>query len=294
MNITGGTRVLGIFGDPVRHSLSPVMQNAALQGAGIDAVYLPFRVRSEELASAVRSLRALNLWGVNVTIPHKEQVLPYLDELDSLAARIGAVNTIVNRDGMLTGFNTDAPGLLASLAEDLAFLPVGRRVLLLGAGGATRAALVALVEAGAAWIGVANRTRARGEQLVENFREVFPGTEFAALGLSAAELSAVFPAVDLVINSTSLGLHGEVFDVLPWHRLSPQAVVLDMVYSPDSTPLVAMAREHGHRAADGLGMLVGQGEEAFALWTGRRPEPGLMKKVLRDWLGGRNTHLDSK
>lgn len=135
VKLTGKTRVLGIFGDPVAHSLSPVMQNQALQQAGIDAVYVPFHVTAEQLPQAVASIRSLGLWGVNVTVPHKEAVFPLLDDIDPAARLIGAVNTIVNRNGRLIGYNTDGLGFLRSLAEDLHFSPDGRRILLLGAGG---------------------------------------------------------------------------------------------------------------------------------------------------------------
>ncbi|HKK00683.1 MAG TPA: shikimate dehydrogenase, partial [Desulfuromonadales bacterium] len=125
--VSGTTRILGIFGDPVRHSLSPAMQNAALEEAGIDAVYMPFHVRPVDLPTAVAALRALQVWGVNVTIPHKETIVPHLDALDEQARLIGAVNTIVNRDGCLTGYNTDGPGVIRSLQEDFDFIPNGRR-----------------------------------------------------------------------------------------------------------------------------------------------------------------------
>jgi len=280
MMIGGSSRVLGIFGDPVAHSLSPLMQNAALQQAGIDAVYVPFHVRPAQLASAVAAIRSLGLWGVNVTVPHKEQVTSFLDAVDPEARLIGAVNTIVNRDGALVGYNTDGLGMLRSLAEDLQFDPAGRRILLLGAGGACRAAVVALARAGAAWIGIANRTRSRAEALVAEFSQALPGTTLAALGLDAAELAAVLPQVDLLANTSAAGLKGEGGIDLPWLCLPPEVPVYDMVYGKDGTPLLLTARARGHRTADGLGMLAGQGEEAFFLWTGQRPPFGVMKRRL--------------
>jgi len=280
MRVDGASRVLGIFGDPVAHSLSPLMQNAALQQAGIDAVFVPFHVRPEHLAAAVASIRSLDLWGVNVTVPHKERVGTLLDEVDPEARLIGAVNTIVNREGILVGFNTDGIGLLRSLEEDLQFAPAGRRVLLLGAGGACRAAVVALARAGVVWIGIANRTRSRAEALVAEFTPALSGTTLAAFGLDATELAALLPRVDLLLNTSSAGLKGEGFADFPWASLAPEVPVYDMVYGKGGTPLLHAARARGHRTADGLGMLAGQGEEAFFLWTGRRPPFGVMKGRL--------------
>lgn len=279
ITIRGKTRILGIFGDPVAHSLSPLMQNAALAQAGIDAVYVPFHVRPEHLEAAVAAIRSLDLWGVNVTVPHKEAVLRYLDAVDPAARLIGAVNTIVNRGGVLTGYNTDAAGLLCSLAEDLHFDPCGRRILLLGAGGACRAALVALGQAGAAWIGIANRSRQRAEDLVDEFSEVFKGTNLAVFSLDPAELSAALPQVDLLLNTSAVGLRGESFVDFPWDNLSTDAFVYDMIYGR-ATPLRQSARARGHRTTDGLGMLAAQGEEAFFLWTAKRPPAGAMKARL--------------
>lgn len=280
MKIRGTTQVFGILGHPVEHSLSPVMQNAAFRAFGMDAVYIPFPVVPEQLGDAVAGLRALGIRGVNVTIPHKEKVMGFLDDLDRKARIIGAVNTIVNNDGRLIGYNTDETGLIKSLARDLDFSPKGRRVLMLGAGGASRAALVALAEMGARWIGIANRTRKKAEDLAQSFRDVFPGTDFAVMGLDASELAEIGSSVDLILNSSAVGMKGEVFEQIPWAGFKRNTVVYDIVYRRPVTPLVAMAREYGHRAADGLGMLIAQGEDAFRLWTGQDPPEGVMGKSV--------------
>lgn len=281
MTVSGRTLVFGILGDPVAHSLSPVMQNAAFAALGVDAVYVPFPVAPAALGEAVAGLRALGVAGVNVTIPHKEAVRAHLDRLDPLAARIGAVNTVVREGNLLVGYNTDGAGFLRSLAEDLQFYPTGKRVLLLGAGGACRAALVALVEAGASQVVIANRTVERAAGLCGEFASFYPGTRFANLPLRRGDLEAALSETDLLVNTSSLGLKGESIE-LPWEALPPAASVYDMVYArtPEGTPLLREARSLGRRAADGLGMLAGQGEEAFFLWTGLRPPPGLMKKRL--------------
>ena len=255
MTIGGATRILGIFGDPVSHSLSPAMQNAALEEAGIDAVYVPFHVRPSDLPAAVAALRALHVWGVNVTIPHKEAICSHLDELDEEARLIGAVNTVVNFEGRLVGYNTDGVGLLRSLEEDFP-------------------------GAGARWIGVANRTESRARQLVGALAPSFEGTSFAYVFLAPAALSELLPAVDLVINTSAVGLHGESFPEFPWAALKESVPVYDMVYAPAGTPLLQTAAARGHRVADGRGMLAAQGEEAFFLWSGRRPRAGLMRRVI--------------
>lgn len=280
MTVGGSTRVLGIFGDPIAHSLSPLMQNHALESAGIDAVFVPFHVLPEQLQAAVAGLRALNLLGVNVTVPHKEAVCAYLDEIDPEARLIGAVNTIVNRQGRLWGYNTDGRGFLSSLRQDLGLQAGGLRVLLLGAGGACRAALVALAKAGAAAITIANRTPARAEGLVVEFGEVFGGTTFAARSLEPEALRAALDGVDLVVNTSAAGLSGEAFPDFPWAAVPARAAFYDMVYGTEPTPWLREAQRHNHAVAGGLGMLAGQGEEAFYLWTGKRPPFGAMRARL--------------
>lgn len=283
MPITGQTRVVGIFGDPVAHSFSPLMQNAALKAAGIDAVYVPFHVTPARLCDAIRAIRAMNMPGVNLTLPHKEAACRLVDELDPLAALIGAVNTIVLRDGRLLGCNTDGLGLLQAIRNDLGVEVRGRRVLVLGAGGAARAAVVSLAGAGAAWVGVVNRTPARAEQLLAELAPRLEGTAFAALPLEADTVAGLGGGVDLLVNSSAVGLKGERFS-LPLDRcVRSGGAVYDMVYGREATPLVLAARDAGLVAADGLGMLAGQGEEAFRLWFDATPPTGIMRAALEQW-----------
>jgi shikimate dehydrogenase len=280
MPITASTRVVGIFGDPVAHTLSPVMHNAALQKAGIDAVYVPFHVTPALLPEAVRALRALQMPGINLTIPHKEAVCSLLDELDPLAERIGAVNTIVNRDGRLSGHNTDGLGLLQAIGGDLGIAVQGRRVLVVGAGGAARAAVVALAGAGASWIGIANRTRERAEKLRAELAPRLEGTALAALPLSTELPACLEEGVDLLVNSSAAGLKGEHLELPLARCVHPGGAVYDMIYARKATPLVASARAAGLLAADGLGMLVGQGEAAFRLWFSSSAPAGVMRRAL--------------
>lgn len=280
MNVSGKTRILGIFGDPVSHSLSPLMQNHALEAAGIDGVFVPFHVLPEHLGQAVAGIRALDLLGVNVTVPHKEAVCAYLDDIDPVARQIGAVNTIVNRNGRLCGYNTDGLGFLSSLRQDLGLHPKGLRIVLLGAGGACRAALVALCQAGAAQVTLANRTPERAEWLAAEFGQVFGGITIAASSLETDALRRALAEADLVVNTSAAGLKGEAFPGFPWAAVPARSAFYDMVYGPGLTPWLTEAQRRGHPVAGGLGMLAGQGEEAFYLWTGKRPPFGAMRARL--------------
>lgn len=280
MTVFGTTRVLAVFGDPIAHSLSPAMHNPALSQAGIDAIYVPYHIRKDQIGEAVAAVRSLGIWGVNLTVPLKEVVCPHLDELDDDARLIGAVNTIVSKEGTLTGFNTDVHGFLDSLKVDLKFAPAGKRVLLLGAGGACRAAVVALGRAGARWVGIANRTFSRAESLVAEFSRVFAETEFAPSSLAPEDLCRALQGVDLLANTSAVGLKGETFNAFPWSDVPDKIPVFDMVYSVKGTSFVSEARAFGHPATGGLGMLAGQGEQSFQLWTGVAPPEGLMRACL--------------
>ncbi|RQW85344.1 MAG: shikimate dehydrogenase [Geobacter sp.] len=284
MKISGKTRVVGIIGSPVGHSLSPAMQNAAIDELGIEYVYVPFPVEPDFLGQAVEGLRRLGIWGFNVTIPHKSTVIPFLDRISPEAELCGAVNTVCREGELLVGYNTDGAGFLASLREDLGHEPCGSSLLLLGAGGAARAAIVALAAAGAARIVIANRTRERGAALVERFQSVFPAVRFVISSLVAEELGGHLREADLLVNTTSVGMNGTSFECLPLSELRSTGKVYDMVYVPAETPLLATAKARGLAAANGLGMLAAQGAAAFSLWTGREAPSAVMRRKLRDEL----------
>jgi shikimate dehydrogenase len=280
MKITGKTKILGIIGHPVQHSLSPVMHNAAIEALGLDYVYVPFQVAPEHLSTAIHGLRALGVHGFNVTIPHKSAIMPLLDRLSPEAELCGAVNTVNLENDRLVGYNTDGAGLLKSLSNDLGFRPAGATVLILGAGGAARGALASLCKAGVSRVVVANRTRERGEALVETFRDRFGNVSFQLCSLEAGDLQEHLTAADLLVNTTSVGMNGSSFDGLNLAQMADRAMIYDMVYSPAETPLLAEARGKGLAYANGIGMLVAQGEAAFSIWTGVEPPPGLMKAKL--------------
>lgn len=276
--IRGATSVYAIIGWPVAHSRSPQMQNAAFRALDLDCIYVPFAVPPERLAGAVQGMRALGVSGWNVTIPHKTAIMQFLDELSPEAVRAGAVNTVLNQDGRLIGYNTDGAGLVIALERDLSCQVNGVRVLVLGAGGAARGAVAALTDAGAARVTVVNRTLSVAQELVKTLQTCSSASRVEVAGYT--DLPCLLPETDLLINATSIGLKGEEFGGLELALLPDAAKVYDMVYGAVVTPLVQSARQHGLRASDGLGMLVAQGELAFLRWTGIAPPEGLMSAAV--------------
>lgn len=277
--ITGKTKLYGIIGYPIAHSLSPCMQNSAFEAAGIDAVYVPFLVHPDSLEKAVIGLQALGIQGFNVTIPHKTAIIPFLSRLDVSAEDAGAVNTVKSIDGMLVGYNTDGDGLLRSLALDCGFEPNGRSVLMYGAGGAARGAAAALCRASVASISIVNRTEQTALELISFLAPRYPETEFSIVN-TAEKLASIIPRVDLLLNTTSLGMKQEKLPWLALDNLASSAIVYDMVYSPPRTPLLQDAENFSLSCANGLGMLACQGELAFERWIGLSPLSGCMRKTL--------------
>ncbi|MCK5825488.1 MAG: shikimate dehydrogenase, partial [Desulfuromusa sp.] len=215
MSLSGNSQIYGLLGDPVAHSLSPLMQNQTFQKHHIDAVYVPFHVTPKDLPAAMSGVRALNIAGVNVTIPHKEKIIPFLDQMDPVAQLIGAVNTVVNSNGTLIGYNTDASGFMRAVQQELNFLSKGRDILLLGAGGACRAAAVALASAGVKSIIIANRQQNRAKDLINDLIPHFASVQFWCVDYNDNEYLKVLSRADLVVNTTSLGLQGEEISFLP-------------------------------------------------------------------------------
>ncbi len=279
IKLTGRTRVLGIIGHPVGHSLSPAMQNAALAARGLDYVYVPFDVEPVRLGRAVDGLRALGVSGFNVTIPHKVEILAHLDALDESAETAGAVNTVRNDGGRLIGYNTDGDGFVCSLREDLGFVPGVGLIVLAGAGGAARGALAALCRAGARRVVIVNRTQERAWALSTYMGERYTETEIISVALDEGIKPYLREAV-LFVNTTSIGMMDDKMPFVSPTEMAADAKVYDMVYSPPVTPLLRAAATHGLACANGLGMLVFQGELAFRIWTGVAPPAGVMKGVL--------------
>lgn len=281
LRICGETRVTGIFGDPVRHTLSPAMHNAAFAALGLNFVYLPFQVPRGAIGAAIAAIRTLGFAGVNVTVPHKEEALPHLDEIADEARRIGAVNTIVNRSGRLTGYNTDAGGFLRAIREQ-GFETRGAEVVVLGAGGAARAVGVALGMAGVRRITIFNRTYARANTLADHIRKV-TGVLTAALPWEELEThGAAIAKAGLIVQTTSLGMHPRENEQLPVSggMFRKGQLVVDLVYSPPQTRFLRTAAAGGALTQNGLAMLLHQGAAAFELWTGREAPVEVMRRAL--------------
>ena len=281
--ITGKTKNLGVMGWPIAHSLSPVLQNAAIEKAGLDYAYLALPVPPEKLEKAVEGLRAMGFRGFNVTIPHKSAIIPLLDEVEEAALAIGAVNTVAEREGRLLGYNTDTLGFLEALREQ-GFSPKGKKALLLGAGGAARAVIWALTREGTEWITLSARNPAKAESLAEEFRQY---GDIRALSWEGEDFCRAMREADLLVNTTPLGMHPREDAMAPvdLRDLKEGALVYDVIYTPAETKLLREAASLGHPTLNGEGMLVGQGAAAFRLWTGVDPDRDLMKKVLREFLG---------
>lgn len=278
------TATYGILGWPVEHSRSPAMQNAAFRTRGLDASYVCFPVHPDDVADAVRGLKALGVRGANVTVPHKESVMRWLDDVTPEARAIGAVNTIVREVDRLVGHNTDAGGLARSLSEAGVEL-TGTRAVVLGAGGAARAAVMGLAARGARSISVAARRLEQAEQLVSALAPACAGTELASLALERHALSEALPECGLLVQSTSATLAGHpeadrFAEDLPLDALPKDAVVIDLVYKPRTTSVLFKAKAHGLKTVDGLGMLLHQGALAFELWTHMPAPVEVMRNVL--------------
>lgn len=276
MTIHADTRVYGIFGDPVHYSLSPMIHNALFHDLGINAIYTAFHVKKESLGLAFEAIRALEIPGVNITIPHKEAAAHFVDEIpEDLDRCVGALNTVVNRNGKLFGYNTDGKGFLTALHEELSFDPEGKTALVIGAGGAARGVVFALAQAHAEKILVYNRTWERAEGLGAYLEKHFPETEIQ-IPRSLGAFQKENPA--LVVNATSCGMRET--DPLPIDlaSLSGSPSVYDLVYTPAETKFIKLARKMNFPCAGGLGMLAAQAAFSFELWTGKKE--GVRDKML--------------
>ena len=264
---------IGVIGSPIGHSVSPAFQQAALDQAGIDATYLAYDVSAGELNAFMQGLREPGVLGINITTPHKGAVIPFLDEMDDWATAAGAVNTIVSRDGRLTGHNTDGVGFLRALRDEAGFSPEGGRALVLGAGGSARAVVLALSRSNVAGLTIANRTLSKAQTLAELAQQ--NGVAASAMGLERDGLTPVAKEADLIVNCTSVGMvrgPDENGAPLLGDQIPSTALVNDLVYNPKETPLLREAEAAGAKTLGGIYMLVYQGASAFEMWTGK-PAP---------------------
>lgn len=279
--VSGTTRLYGIMGQPVAHSLSPLMHTLAFRHHRLDCLYVPFPVAPADLPTAVAGAVALGVAGFNVTIPHKEAILDHLDEVAAEAQFVGAVNTVHIHAGRTIGYNTDGEGFLQPLrALSLPFEQTS--VCVLGAGGAARAVTMALLQAGCPVLVVANRTYERAERLVTTLQRCFPAARIGLEPFERAGQAARQSA--LIVNTTSAGLHGDEEPLLPEACFRAQQVVYDIVYRPLYTPLLRAARGRGATVLPGIDMLIGQGAEAFRLWTGLSFPVTAVRQALEPYL----------
>ncbi|GBE39056.1 shikimate dehydrogenase [bacterium BMS3Bbin08] len=271
MNVNGKTKITGIFGHPVGHTLSPAMHNAAFRSLGLNMCYIAFDVLPKDLPDAVKAVKSLNLLGVNITVPHKENVIPLLDDVNAEAKFMGAVNTVVNSEGKLTGYNTDGLGFMSSLAE-AEISSDGKTILIIGAGGASRAISYYLSRGKATDLLLYDIDRSKVKKLADD------------LNISSDNKVSLLDDIenigkpDIIINATPLGLNNE--DPLPLDpgHLNSETVVYDLVYK--NTKFLREAKKKGAKTLDGSGMLLWQGVEAFRLWTGVGPPVDVMRQAL--------------
>jgi shikimate dehydrogenase len=275
-------KLFAVLGYPIGHTMSPVMHNDLFSFYQIDADYLPFQVSTEDLEMAIKGLRALGVGGFNVTIPHKRNIIPYLDGVDELASTIGAVNTVVNVDGNLIGYNTDGPGFLKGLT---AYLPTlaGLRVLIIGAGGAARAIYFTIAKEKPLVVDIANRTVDKAGRLIEECP--YPILSSACSMEMASESIGNY---DLIIQTTMVGMSPNLDEQpLNLDHLRKQTVVCDIIYNPLETRFLQEARKKEARTQNGLAMFVYQGALAFEKWTGIRPDVQRMRNSVLLQLGGK-------
>jgi len=281
--INGKTKIIGVIGKNIENSFSPLIHNQIILKHSLNFCYLPFKVAETDLGEAIQGIRALNIRGVNITFPYKEKVIKFLDEVEESARRIGAVNTIVNNTGILTGYNTDVIGFKKSLQEDGKFTIKKKKAVILGAGGAARAVVYALLEEGIEGICIFNRTPEKAEKIKQDISPFFPKSRTSVFSLEEKRLKDKIEEAHLLVNTTSLGMPSKIDNTpLPDEKLfHPNLLVYDLVYHPAKTLFLRQAERAGVKIINGLPMLVYQGIESFYLWTGLKPESKETLKTVK-------------
>lgn len=274
-------KLFAVIGNPIAHSMSPLMHNDLFDHYGIDAHYHAFAIEGPDLEDAVKGFRAIHLSGFNVTVPHKLAIMPLLDAIDPLARSIGAVNTVVNNNGKLTGYNTDGSGFVNGLLTKIESIQ-DKNVLIIGAGGAARAIYFTLAHEGVTHIDITNRTIERAEKLSDDCP--YP-VKTSVLRIDEAEKQ--LEKYEIVIQTTSIGMSPQIeCEPLSLHNLSKRAFVSDIIYNPLETKFLQTAREKGANTQNGIEMFVNQGALAFEKWIGILPDTNRMKKKVLTQLGG--------
>ncbi len=279
--ISGTTKVVGIIGNPIEHSLSPIMHNAAYKALNLDYVYIPMKIEAEDLPKTMDEIRTSNMAGVNVTIPHKENVLPLLDDITELAELIGAVNTIENREGKLIGYNTDGSGFLDSLKQEAHFDPKGKDCVLLGAGGAAKAVSIMLAKEKAKSLLICDIDQEKAQSLVEHLSNNFD-VKVSACPPKDEKLAKAIKDCQLLINATPIGMHPKI-KACPLDekiKIPENILVYDLIYTPAETQLLQKAKKAGAKTMNGAEMLVRQGALAFTIFTGENAPLDIMRQTL--------------
>jgi len=281
--INGKTKIIGVIGKNIENSLSPLIHNQMILKHSLNFCYLPFQVAETDLNKAIQGIKALNIRGVNITFPYKEKAIKLLDEVEESARRIGAVNTIVNNKGILTGYNTDVIGFKKSLQENGKFVIKEKKAVILGAGGAARAVVYALLGEGIKEICIFNRTSEKIKKIKQDFSLFFPQSSIKAFPLEEESLKDKIEKAHLLVNTTSLGMASQIDNTpLPNEKLfHPNLLVYDLIYHPAKTLFLRQAERAGAKIINGLPMLVYQGIESFYLWTGFKPEGKEVLKMIK-------------
>ena len=280
-------KVYGIFGYPLGHTVSPAIQNGAFDCCHLKSIYFAFERPPARFRFLMRNLKLLLLDGFNVTVPFKETVIPFLDQLSPEAKAVGAVNTVKKEKNRWIGYNTDVHGFLAGLKE-ARFKAKGKSVLILGAGGSARAVAYALAKSGVRKVVIANRTKTRSRSLIQKLRKSFPKADWTNAGLKGKVLKQVLSKTDLLVNATKIGLKKNDPLLIPRNFFPKRKIlVYDLIYKPRETRLLNVAKKMGHRVINGETMLLHQGAKAFEIWTGRRAPVHEMRKALHDALRAR-------
>jgi shikimate dehydrogenase len=287
MHIDGSTKLVGVFGWPITHTASPAMHNAAFDALQMNWTYLAFPVDPQHLRSALHGARDMGLVGLNLTIPHKILALDLVDEIDTQARKLGALNTVSIENSRLRGFNTDGYGFSKAIKEEFNLSLKGKRVLVLGAGGAGRTIAIQSGLDGAAKVFIANRTPAKIEPIARELAAA--KVECHALPLKSKDIARIAPEIDLLVNATSVGLApGDSLGLDP-AVFSPKLFVYDTVYRPAETELLRLAAEAGAKVANGLSMLLHQGAKSFEIWTKRKAPAAVMRRALQAAIDGDRT-----
>ena len=282
-DINGKTKIIGVIGKNIENSLSPLIHNQMILKYSLNFCYLPFQVAETDLNKAIQGIKTLNIRGVNITFPYKEKVVKFLDEVEESARRIGAVNTIVNNKGILTCYNTDVIGFKKSLQEDGKFAIKGEKAVILGAGGAARSVVYALLEEGIEEIYIFNRTPEKAEKIKRDLSPFFLGSNIDIFPSEKERLKDKIEETHLLVNTTSLGMPSKIDNTpLPDEKLfHPNLLVYDLIYHPAKTLFLRQAERAGAKIINGLPMLVYQGIESFYLWTGLKPEGKEVLEIIK-------------